>query len=1088
MGKYNLILSEYLSFIYNSQSAVQIPIYYSSNSELESRCIEFHSKCLENSKNGLSLKKLFTEYSDVIENATLLSILSYSYDKYNAVERKLVKYARGKPLEADLTVNELDYENNKITSELFPTAEEYTDSLMDPAILTSLSSNLNAVMFWLEKHENDVAEKFKIYKRRLDLFTIVASTVNKYGVPRHNAKYRYEYEVMKDKPYYLVTWANSSIEMLMSVFSHEDYLIARELIILSYSNRSTLAKLVSSPMSILVALVDINGTFITNEELELEFSNKYVRAIVPDQTFDELKQMLDNMRKAGLTDIPKMIQDWLVDCSIEKFPLMAKIYSWSFHVGFRKQKMLDAALDQLKTEYIEDVDDEMYREYTMLIRDEVVKMLEEPVKHDDHLLQDSELAGLLSMSSASNGESRQLKFGRKTIFSTKKNMHVMDDMANGRYTPGIIPPVNVDRPIPLGRRDVPGRRTRIIFILPYEYFIAQHAVVEKMLIYAKHTREYAEFYSQSNQLLSYGDVTRFLSNNAMVLYTDVSQWDSSQHNTQPFRKGIIMGLDILANMTNDARVIQTLNLYKQTQINLMDSYVQIPDGNVIKKIQYGAVASGEKQTKAANSIANLALIKTVLSRISNKYSFATKIIRVDGDDNYAVLQFNTEVTKQMVQDVSNDVRETYARMNAKVKALVSTVGIEIAKRYIAGGKIFFRAGINLLNNEKRGQSTQWDQAAVLYSNYIVNRLRGFETDREFILTKIMQMTSVAITGSLRLFPSERVLTTNSTFKVFDSEDFIIEYGTTDDEVYIQRAFMSLSSQKSGIADEIAASSTFKNYVSRLSEQLLFSKNNIVSRGIALTEKAKLNSYAPISLEKRRAQISALLTMLQKPVTFKSSKITINDILRDIKPFFTVSEAHLPIQYQKFMPTLPDNVQYIVQCIGSRTYQIEDDGSKSAISRLISKYSVYKPSIEELYKVISLHENEIQLYLISLGIPKIDADTYVGSKIYSQDKYRILESYVYNLLSINYGCYQLFDFNSPDLEKLIRIPFKGKIPAVTFILHLYAKLEVINYAIKNGSWISLFCNYPKSEMIKLWKKMWNITSLRSPYTNANFFQD
>lgn len=78
--------------------------------------------------------------------------------------------------------------------------------------------------------------------------------------------------------------------------------------------------------------------------------------------------------------------------------------------------------------------------------------------------------------------------------------------------------------------------------------------------------------------------------------------------------------------------------------------------------------------------------------------------------------------------------------------------------------------------------------------------------------------------------------------------------------------MSLSSQKSGIADEIAASSTFKNYVSRLSEQLLFSKNNIVSRGIALTEKAKLNSYAPISLEKRRAQISALLTMLQKPVT------------------------------------------------------------------------------------------------------------------------------------------------------------------------------------------------------------------------------
>nr|UXX27286.1 VP1 [Rotavirus A] len=1088
MGKYNLILSEYLSFVYNSQSAVQIPIYYSSNSELEKRCIDFHVKCVDYSKRGLSLKSLFEEYKDVIDNATLLSILSYSYDKYNAVERKLINYAKGKPLEADLTVNELDYENNKITSGLFQSAEQYTDSLMDPAILTSLSSNLNAVMFWLERHSNDVADANKIYKRRLDLFIIVASTINKYGVPRHNEKYRYDYDVMKDKPYYLVTWANSAIEMLMSVFSHEDYLIAKELIVLSYSNRSTLAKLVSSPMSILVALIDINGTFITNEELELEFSDKYVKAIVPDQTFNELQEMIDNMKKAGLVDIPRMIQEWLIDCSLEKFTLMSKIYSWSFHVGFRKQKMIDAALDQLKTEYTEDVDNEMYNEYTMLIRDEIVKMLEIPVKHDDHLLQDSELAGLLSMSSASNGESRQLKFGRKTIFSTKKNMHVMDDIAHGKYTPGVIPPVNINRPIPLGRRDVPGRRTRIIFILPYEYFIAQHAVVEKMLSYAKHTREYAEFYSQSNQLLSYGDVTRFLSSNSMVLYTDVSQWDSSQHNTQPFRKGIIMGLDMLANMTNDPKVVQTLNLYKQTQINLMDSYVQIPDGDVIKKIQYGAVASGEKQTKAANSIANLALIKTVLSRIANKYSFITKIIRVDGDDNYAVLQFNTDVTKHMVQEVSDDVRYIYSRMNAKVKALVSTVGIEIAKRYIAGGKIFFRAGINLLNNEKRGQSTQWDQAAILYSNYIVNKLRGFETDREFILTKIIQMTSVAITGSLRLFPSERVLTTNSTFKVFDSEDFIIEYGTTDDEVYIQRAFMSLSSQKSSIADEIASSQTFKNYVRKLSDQLLVSKNTIVSKGISVTEKAKLNSYAPVYLEKRRAQISALLTMLQKPVSFKSNKITINDILRDIKPFFVTTEANLPIQYRKFMPTLPDNVQYVIQCIGSRTYQIEDSGSKSSISKLISKYSVYKPSIEELYKVISLREREIQLYLVSLGVPLVDASTYVGSRIYSQDKYKILESYVYNLLSINYGCYQLFDFNSPDLEKLIRIPFKGKIPAVTFILHLYAKLEIINYAIKNRAWISLFCNYPKSEMIKLWKKMWNITALRSPYTSANFFQD
>nr|WBV74403.1 VP1 [Rotavirus A type 2] len=1089
MGKYNLLLTEYLKFLYNTESAVQIPIYYSANPHLETRCVEFHEKCVDASKEGKTLNNLFDEYKDVINEATLLSILSYSYNKYNAVESKLRKYATSQPLVADVTLNELEYENNKLTKEIFNSEEEYDDSLMDPAIQTSLSSNLNAVMFWLERHANDTdVEKSKIYKRRYTLFVIVASTINKYGVPRHNSKYRYEYAVMKDKPYYMVTWANSAIEMIMSVHSHTDFLIAKELIVLSYSNRSTLAKIVSSPMSILVALVDINGTFITNEELELEFSNKYVKAIVPEATMVELQEMIDKMRTNGLVDIPMMIEEWLKMRDLKGFTVMAQIYSWSFHVGFRKQKMIDAAMDQLKTEYVTDVDAEMYNEYYMLIRNEIINMLRDAVVHEDHTLQEAETSGLLSMSSASNGQSREIRFGKKTVFTTKKNMHVMQDIYNNTYDLATIPVVDQTNPIPLGRRDVPGRRTRIIFILPYEYFLAQHAIVEKMLKYAKKTREYAEFYSQSNQLLSYGDVTRYLQSNCMVLYTDVSQWDSSQHNTEPFRKGIMSGLDALIAMSNNEKVSQALNLYKRTQINLMNSFVQIPDRGIIKKIQYGAVASGEKQTKAANSIANLALIKTVLSRLANNYAFKVKIIRVDGDDNYAVLEFPREVTEIDVANVSEFVRSTYNRMNAKVKALVSTVGIEIAKRYIAGGKIFFRAGINLLNNEKRGQNTQWDQAAVLYSNYIVNKLRGFTTDIEFIYTKIMQMTSVAITGSLRLFPSETVLTINSTFKVFDTDDFVVNYGTNADEIYLQRAFMSLSSQKSNIAEEIASSQIFKNYIDIVLNKVLFSKNMIVAKGLAQTEKAKLNSYAPIALEKRRAQLSALVTMLQKPVTFKSTKITINDILADIEPYFTFIEATLTPKYQEFMPSLPSNIQYVIRCIGSRTYQIEDDGSKSNISKLIAKYSVYKPSIEELYKVINLREIDIKSYMMSLGVPEIDTDTYVGSRIYSQDKYRILESYIYNLLSINYGAYQLFDFNSQELESVIKIPFKGKIPSVTFILHIYAKLTIINDAIKHGRWRGIFCNFPKSNMIRLWKKMWNITSLRSPYTNANFFQE
>ncbi|ARB49204.1 VP1 [Rotavirus A] len=1088
MGTYNLLLTEYLRFLYSSNDSIQIPIYYSADPDLEKRCVEFHEKSVNLSKNSKSIKSLYDEYQDVIDNATLLSILTYSYGKYNNVERKLSEYGTAKALTPDITVNELDYENNKITSEIF-SAENYTDALMDPAILTSFSSNLNAAMFWFHLHKLSSNIEFaKIYRRRWTLFTIVASTVNKYGVPRHDIKYRYTYEVMKDKPYYLVRWANSAIEMIASINSHYEYLIAKELIILSFSNRSTLAKIVSSPMSMLVALVDINGTFITNENLELEYSDKYVKAIVGEKTFDELEEMLDRMQKASLDNIPKLIQVWVENPTLDGFTLMSTIYSWSFHVGYRKQKMLDAALDQLKTEYTNEVDNEMYQEYFTLIREQVIDMLKEPVIKGSKLLKSSELAGLLSMSSASNGETRNIKFGKKSIFTTKKNMHVMDDIAENKYNPDVVPKVNETRPIPPVSEVLPGRRTRIIFILPYEYFLAEHAIVEKMLKYAKNTGEYAEFYCQSNQLLSYGDVTRFLLDDALVLYTDVSQWDSSQHNTQPFRKAIISALSYLQTLTDDAEVCKTLERYKLTQINLMDSYVQIPDGNKILKIQYGAVAPEVLQTKAAKSIANFALIKTVLSRLANKYSFKENQIRVDGDDNYAVLQFPYVITKSVMHDVSEHIRNTYALMNAKVKALTSTVGIEIAKRYIAGGKIFFRAGINLLNNEKRGQNTQWDQAAVFYAHYIVNALRGFKTNRTFILTKIMQMTSVAITGSLRLFPSSKVLTTNSTFKVFDTCDFIIKYGTNEDDVYLQRAFLALSSQSSSIADDIASSSKFKDYISYVSSSLLHERNTIVLKGISKTEKAKLNSYAPVSLEKRRAQLASQLTMLQKPVRFKSTKITINDFLSDIKPYFKQDEANLDPIYPEFMPSLPANVQYVIRCIGSRTYQIEDDGSKSNISKLIRKYSVYRPSVEELYKVIYLQERDIQLYLMSLGVPEIDRSAYIVSNVYNQDKYRILESYIYNLLSINYGCYQLLDFNSQDLESIIKIPFKGKIPSVTFILHIYAKLTIINNAIKTGKWIRFFCNFPKSEMITLWKKMWSITSLRSGYSNANFFQD
>nr|AXL64583.1 VP1 [Rotavirus D] len=1079
MGTYNLLLQKYLRWLYGNDATI-IPIFITNNQnnqEILNNIVDHAKKLAIDGRYDYKLIEAKLSKCDF--DYEIVSFFTYSNQKYDNAEQKLLKYLNKKKiLVADLTRNKLKYENNYITKDLY-TEDTYTDTLMDPSINTSLRSNLNAAMFVIEHIEDK-----KMQSRYRHLFEYVASTVLHYGIPVHNQRYRYDYKEMYNKPYYLVPWANSSIEMIFAVSSHELYLVAEELIVNSFSNRSTLAKLTSSPMTTLTSKLDLYSCYMTTENLELEYSDKIVKSYITDEAQLELDEQIAELRKEKMVRTADIIDEWQHNPNIDTFPLMAQIYSFSFHVGYRKQMMLDAVTDQLSIEYSDYFDKDMYDMYASNIIKIIDDMLRDYVKKEDKMLLNSEIAGLLSMSSASNGESRVIKFGKRMVRSTKKNMHVMDDIFSQQYNLD-VPDVDETKPIPLGRRDVPGRRTRVIFILPYPYFIAQHSVVELYLRESKHIKEFSEFYSQSSQLLSYGDTNRYLNQSTIIVYADVSQWDSSKHNTTPLRNAILKAIEQLKSYTTNEKIITALNNYAKTQIKLKNSFVTIGS----KVLQYGAVASGEKQTKLMNSIANLALITTVINYLNIGESYRIKILRVDGDDNYFIMEFDRNVDKQLVTTVSNAVKDTYGRMDVKVKALTATTGLEMAKRYIAGGRLFFRAGVNILNNEKRTHTTTYDQAAIIYANYLVNKMRGYNMERSLILCKIMQMTSVRITGSMRLFPASLMLTTNSPYKVFDDVDFVQTYNSSAIAIHLQKMLISVSKVKSNLADDIAKSEKFNNYVQFLTKKLLVHDNKIVEMGIARTEKAKLNSYPPIANEKRNNQLKTLMTFLQIPTYRMSTDVTINDMMKIIDEYtnYTMITDKYGSQPNP-MPLLPENIQFAMSHVGARVYQIEESAAKSAISKLISNYTVYKPSVDELYKVINSNEKMLFEYVTSFGVPTRDVAAYLSAKLYKKDRNLILESYIYQIMSVNYNAYQLFNLNSELFDKYINIVTYMKIPSVNFIIFTYLKLVILNKMLQEKKLYKAYCQIPKHLLHVLWKMSINLATISSPYAIANFFQE
>ncbi|WLG17097.1 VP1 [Rotavirus K] len=1080
-GGYDTLVKEYIHFIYNFDSTTVQTNYFSPlhqnnvDTYLEETNIKYSTYA--QSKLDKAEEKLLKNIPE--DEIVPISYLVFAYGKIGNLEQKLAHFGTEKALDVKPNPKVKFYEQNLITSELF-SESTYTDLHMDPAISTSVTSNCNAMLFTLDKIKTTDP---KNWKRMYELFEIVACTLNKYGVPRHNAKYRYEWDQMKDKPYYLPPWTNSAIELIACVTDHHTYMVAKELILASFVDRGNLAKMVSSPMTVLTAVLPIRGTFITNENLELEYSDRSVDAIISDEMHEDLEKSIQDLYDQGLEYIPSFYYSWFKNPDPLTFPNVALIYSMSFHIGYRKQALVDAADEQISITYSDDVDEGMYDEYSERLERYVYETLEPYVRKKDKRLIYSELSALLSMSSASNGVMKTIQFGSKTIRTTKKNMQVMDDIYTGKYS-AELPTVDENNPIPLGRRDVPARRTRLIFMLPYPYYIAQHSVAELMLVRAKKTREFSELYSQANQVLAYGDMNRFLGPDSILCFTDVSQWDASRHNTGVLRNSLKRATLRLIALTDDKDIKKTLERYMDSQMKLLNSYVYI-DG---KAIQYGATASGEKQTKLMNSNSNLALIQTIISHLESEYTFKVMIIRVDGDDNAFVVKFNRNITRPMLSEFTRKIRALYSRMDIRVKALASLTGAEMSKRFISGGRLYFRAGLSLLNREKRNQDSAYDSAAVLYANYITNALRGLHMNRTFILTKLCQMTSQKITGTLRLFPLQSVLTMNSAFKVFDIDDFIIQYPTSVIDIQLQQRLASIRGE-SQTSDVIVRSKQFSNYVQFLSKALLREEHEKVAKGLAKTEEAKLNSFSPVAIEKRQSQFRLMIKFLQDPSGFSPVKVvTINDVLKYIYDRITLKRLFKPTRMSTTMPLLPENVKRCLGFFGLRTHDFDLHGSTSNISKMIKEYSVYSPSVEELYDIVNSPPDEIGQYLSAFGVPISDQNIYLSAQLYKQDRFKILQSYIYALLSVNYGMNQLVDIHSVEFDNLVLLSKYNKTPTAVFMINLACRLKIINEFMKTGFVHSCSGTFYKTDYLHIWRMLWNVKMINSPYTKASIFDD
>lgn len=525
------------------------------------------------------------------------------------------------------------------------------------------------------------------------------------------------------------------------------------------------AKLLSSPMTLYVGI----ATFSSNQVASTGNASECAPLQIENNVFvseAQKQEWAESFRSDPLNESRMLrLMNENLNTTLDKFSLIFNCFSSTFHVGHRIDNAQDAITDQVTATYTSSVNREMYDSYyyklKQMLKEEIMQYVED---HAVKQYKDVTAESLSALANSSNGFSKEVRFIDRNIKTTKKILHLDSDLITNDYA-------DLSRAlshgIPMGTRNVPARQTRGIFILPWQVAAVQHTIAESLYKRAKkgaYQGSFAEAYTAKTASLTYGVLAEDTSKaTKIILYTDVSQWDASQHNTEPYRSAWI-------NAIREARAELKWRYEdepKVLEMNVLDSMIKIQEyllnSNLVvaspgsqrptKIIRYHGVASGEKTTKIGNSFANVALIETVLDYAKLDIpDLEVSHLRVDGDDN--VVSINTSCAIDKLQKI---IKEKYSALNARVKALASYTGLEMAKRFIICGKIFERGAIPIFTAERpygTDVSIQSMCGSSIYSS-AVNAYRGFgDTYFTFMQDVLVPPSaSTRITGRLRVLMS-----------------------------------------------------------------------------------------------------------------------------------------------------------------------------------------------------------------------------------------------------------------------------------------------------------------------------------------------
>nr|QGH58985.1 RNA-directed RNA polymerase [Rotavirus B] len=524
------------------------------------------------------------------------------------------------------------------------------------------------------------------------------------------------------------------------------------------------AKILSSPMTFYVGMAN----FPSKQVVSTGNASECAPTSMPNNSFVAESQKngwMEAYKKDPLNSSKMLkLMNLNLTTDVKTFSFIFNCFSATFHVGHRIDNAQDAIMDQVSVQYTSDINREMYDTYyyklKQMLKDEIIQYVEEHIAKG---YRDVTAESLSALANSSNGFTKEVEFIDRKIKTTKKILHLDSDLVTNTYSDLTS---SLSNGIPMGTRNVPARQTRGIFILPWQVAAVQHTLAESIYHRAKkgaYGGSFAEAYTAKTASLTYGVLAEDTSKAMkIILYTDVSQWDASQHNTEPYRSAWINGIrearsELRWNYSDEPHVLGMNvldNMIKIQEYLLNSNLVVSSPGSLrpTKIIRYHGVASGEKTTKIGNSFANVALIETVLDYTKQQIpDLEVTHLRVDGDDNVVIISTSCPIEK--LQDV---VKKNYSMLNARVKALASYTGLEMAKRFVICGKIFERGAIPIFTAERpygTDLSVQSMCGSSIYST-AVNAFRGFGDDYfSFMLDVVPPSASVRVTGRLRVLLS-----------------------------------------------------------------------------------------------------------------------------------------------------------------------------------------------------------------------------------------------------------------------------------------------------------------------------------------------